>query len=230
VYGPTWVVDQREPPASIDVYSMNERQPNPFEWLVYGGTEPTRTLGKTPDPWLTWELRTHVGQEAPMPTGEPVTIDEIRIAHNAAIARGDEAEAARWRKRIEAELDRSVATPFSGNVNLLGVRVTDGVEPRVESWFECTGPMSEASFQVRSTVEKQETFSLIPPDPTDREMALGPLIPTRLWRKGMIYETHAVLNHRIGVERYWAYWASRDGTPAPRRVDGKSETTLTTVP
>jgi hypothetical protein len=230
VYGPTWVVDQREPPAPIDGYSMNEREPNPLAWLLVGGTEPSRTPGKLPDPWLTWELRAHLGQQGPYPPGEPATPDQIRIAHNAAVARGDASEVARWRQRVDALLDRSTATRFDHGVNLVGTRVTEGVEPRVETWFECTGPMGDAAFNVRSTVEKQARFSLIPPDPTDREMALGPLLPSKLWRVGMIYETHAVLNHRIGVERYWGYWAPRDAVPGPRRVDGQPETTLVVVP
>jgi hypothetical protein len=209
---------------------MNEHEPNPLEWLFMGGTEPSRSIGKTPDPWLTWEVRLHVGQAAPMPTGTPSTLDEIRIAHNAAIARGDAAEAARWRQRIEAVLDRSVATEFDHGVRLIGARLKGGVEPRVEAWFESTGPMGDAAFNVRSTLEKQNPWSLIPTDPADREMALGPLIPTKLWRTGMIYEAHAVLNHRIGLERYWGYWAPRDAAPVPRRVDRQVETTLATVP
>jgi 4-amino-4-deoxy-L-arabinose transferase-like glycosyltransferase len=230
VYGPTWVVDQREAPAPVDVYSMNEHEPNPFEWLVFGGTEPTRTIGKSPDPWLTWELRTHVGQEAPEPAGEPRTVDEIRIAHNLAVARGDAAGVARWRARIDSLLDHSAATKYDQGVNLLGVRVTSGVEPRVETWFECTGPMGDAVYIVRSSMEKKGAFSLIPPDPVDREMALGPVLPSKLWKVGMIYETHAVLNHRIGVERYAGYWMTRDGSRSPRRVDGQVETTLARVP
>jgi hypothetical protein len=230
VFGVTWVVDQREPPAPVDVYSMNDREPNPFEWLFLGGTERMYKLGSTPDPWLTWELRDAVGQQAPFPSGEPKTLDEVRIAHNAAVSRGDSGGAARWRKALEGALDRTVATPFDRAVNLLGVRVIGGVEPRVESYFECTGPLGDAAFNVRSTVEKRETFSLIPPDPVDREMVQGPWLPTKLWKVGMIYETHAVLNHRIGVERYWGYWAPRDSTPYPRRVDGQPQTTLVTVP
>src|SRR6202012_2612072 len=95
VYGDMWVVDQRERPGPIDAYSMNEHEPNPFEWLVFGGTEPTRNIGKTPDPWLTWEWRTHLGQDAAPPTGQPATIDEDRIAYDFAVASGDDAAALR---------------------------------------------------------------------------------------------------------------------------------------
>ncbi len=230
IYGATWVVDQREPPEPLDAYSMNEHEPNVLQWIFTNGTEPVRSPGVRPDPWLTWEWRVHLGQTAPPPTGAPATPEQTRIAHNAAVFAGDDAAAARYRQLLEAQLDRSVATDFDRGVDLIGVRVTGGVEPRVETWFLCTGPMGDASFNVRSTMERQGRFSVIPPDPTDREMARGPVLPSKLWRKGMIYETFAVMNHRIGVERYWGYWANRDPTPPPRRADGKVETTLVTVP
>jgi hypothetical protein len=230
VYGDAWVVDQREPPAPIDAFSLNEREPSALEWLLYGGVERVRSIGSRPDPWLTWEWRTHLGQAATPPAGDPATLDEMRVAHNIAIARNDGADAARWRGRIESQIDRTRAAPFDRGVRLIGVRVIDGVEPRVESWFECVGPIGDAAFNVRSTVEARAPFSLIPPDATDREMAHSPPLATKLWRPGMLYETFAVLNHRIGRERYWGYWASRDGSPAPRRSDSQPETTLVVAP
>lgn len=164
-----------------------------------------------------------------MPTGAPSTLDETRIAYNAAVSVGDDAGAARYRKIIESQLDRSTATRYDRGANLMGTRLTDGVEPRIETWFECTGPMGDASYNVRSTIEKKGRFSLIPPDHADREMARGPVLPTKLWKTGMIYSTFAVLNHRIGVERYYGYWSPRDASPLPHRADGASETTTTLV-
>ena len=232
IYGDAWVVDQREPAAPVDAYSLNEREPNALEWLFYGGTEPMRSIGPTPDPWLTWEWRTHLGQPAVVPTGTPQTLDEMRIAHNVAVASGDQAGAGRWLQALEQPLDRTPATSFTSGLRLLGVRVTGGAQPRVESWFEVGGdaPLGDATFDVRSTVEAQDPLSLIPPDPTDREMAYPPRIPTKLWRPGFVYMTDAVLNHRIGKERYWGHWKTRDGGPAPRRVDNQPQTTLVTLP
>ena len=34
IYGDIWVVDQREGPSPVDAFSLNEREPNPFEWLL----------------------------------------------------------------------------------------------------------------------------------------------------------------------------------------------------
>jgi hypothetical protein len=233
IYGDAWIVDQRERPAPLDAHSLNEREPNAFDWLVYGGTEPTRSIRSTPDPWLTWEWRIHLGQPvAGVPTGEPRTLDEMRIAHNVAVATGDLAAAEHWRRSIMEALDSTEAAAFTGGLQLLGVRVTRGVEPRVESWFELSGEPSlgDASFEVRSTMEARNPLSLVPPDSTDREMAFPPRLPTKLWRRGFLYMTDAVLYHRIGRERYWARWHSRDGSPAPQRVDGQPRTTLAVVP
>jgi hypothetical protein len=230
LYGDVWVVDQREPKAPIDVYSLNERQPDPFEWVFISGIEPMRSIGSAPDPWLTWEWRTHLGQPAVVPSGEPATLDELRIAHNVAVTQGDEAGAARLLDRIRGQLDVTAATAFSTGVRLIGTRLVSGVEPQVESWFECTAPMGDWAYNVRSSVLARAPFSLIDPDPTDREMAYPPSLSTKLWRPHFLYMTRAVLNHRIGRERYAGAWQSRDGSPPPRRTDGKPDTTLAIVP
>ena len=230
IYGDIWVVDQRESPAPVDAFSLNEREPNPFEWLFLGGTEPHRSIAAEPDPWMTWEWRTHLGQPASIPSGQPVTDDQVRIAYNVAIASGDRDAAARWRKVIDGLLDAAPATTFTQGVRLLGVRLTGGAQPRIETWFEDSGSMNEALFDVRSTVEARAPLSLIAPDPTDRDMGGAPLIATKLWRPGFLYVTRIVQNHRIGRERYWGTWQSRDGAAPPRRTDGQPDTTLAVVP
>lgn len=231
IYGDTWIVDQRERAAPLDAYSLNEREPNVLEWIFANGTEPVRSVGAAPDPWLTWDWRIHLGQRADPPTGVPVTIDEMRIAHNVAVDRADAAAAERLLEQIERQLDRTVETRFTGGMRLLGVRLVRGVQPRVEAWFECSGgaPPGDAAFNVRSTVLARAPLSMIPPDVVDREMAWPPPMPTKLWRAGFLYKTETVLNHRIGRERYWGYWAPRDGVPALRRLDGEVETTLALV-
>lgn len=232
IYGDTWVVDQTAPPAPLDAFSMHEREPNPLEWLLIGGTEPMRDPRGPPDPWLTWEWRVHLGQDAEPPRGlEPTTIDEQRIAFNVATARGDSSAAEQLRARIEAQLDKTVAARFDSMVTLLGVRVTAGVQPRVESWFQVDGPfLGDDVFNVHSAVDARAAFSTIPPDPVERDMAWPPSLSTKLWHPGWLYKTDAVLNHRIGVERYWGFWTSRDGSKTPRRADGKPNTVLVTLP
>jgi hypothetical protein len=231
VYGDTWLVDQREPSGPLDAYSLNEREPNPFQWLLFDPTEVHRTVVPTPDPWLTWEWRTHFGQNAAAPSGEPQTLDQMRIAHNVAVARGNAGEAQHWRERVEAQLDRTVTARYDTGLSLIGVRVPGGVEPRVEAWFEVsTAFAGDDYFAVKSSVERRAKLSLIPADTTDREMSWPEPLPTKLWKPHFIYVTTAVLNHRIGVEHYAGRWVPRDGSPFPHRADGRPDTLLTIAP
>ncbi len=233
VYGDEWIVDERQPPAPLDAFAIDEREPNPLEWLVYGGTEPMRTVGARPDPWLTWEWRTHLAEPSPEPAGEPISLDQIRIAHNLAVARGDGEAIDRWRAAIDRAIDRRVTGAFTNGTELIGVRLVDGVEPKLESWFAVSPTAStvgQAWFSVRSKVEARAAWSLIPPSPTDREMAFAPSLPTELWRPRFIYAISTVLNHRIGRELYAGTWRSRDGSRDPRRIDGQPDTTLLVLP
>jgi hypothetical protein len=144
----------------------------------------------------------------------------MRIAHNVAIARGDDSQAKHWRDRIDAQVDRTVTARFDQGVSLIGVRVIGGVQPRIESWFELASPVGDLMFEVVSTMEARSRFSLVPPDTIDREMAIPPPLATKLWRARFIYKTVTVMNHRVGRERYSGQWVSRDGSVAPRRIDG----------
>jgi hypothetical protein len=233
VYGDAWVVDQSAGPGPIDAWRVVEREPNVLEWLLYGGWEPMRSISPTPDPLLTWEWRVHFGQRADPPsTYNADSLEDLRIWHNIAAFRGDTARVAELRKQILVQLDRTVAADFSQGLRLQGVRLTHGTRPCIEVWFEANGPTAgRAAFAARSVVEASASLSLMPADKTERDMGvLPPRISTKLWRTGFLYKVDVVLNHRIGRERYWGYWASQDGTDAPRRIDGPSPLVLATVP
>jgi hypothetical protein len=233
VYGDAWVVNQGAGPAPIDAWKVTEREPNFFEWLLYGGWEPVRSISAAPDPLQTWEWRVHLGQPVAPPVAPPAaSLEDLRILHNAAAFADDLARAAELEKQILLQLDRTVSANFEQGVRLVGVRLTHGVRPCVEAWFEAKGPTSgRAAFAVRSAVETSARLSLMPADSTERDMGvLPPRISTKLWRAGFLYKIEAVLNHRIGRERYWGYWASQDGSPAPGRVDGTTPVVLATVP
>lgn len=230
-YGDIWVVDQRNAPSPIEAWRVDEREPTPLEWLAFGGWEPVRSIGAAADPLRTWEWRVHLGQSAAPPGSyEPRTLEDVRILHNAAMQEGSPSRAGALRRQIEGQLDRTAETRFDQGLSLIGTRVTSGVQPRLEIWFGASGPTKvDSVFRVRSTVEARGWTSVIPADTTDREMAHPFRLPTSLWRGGFIYELDVVLNHRIGRERYWGTWSTRAAGPAPRRLDGRMETTLTVL-
>ncbi|HEX7600065.1 MAG TPA: hypothetical protein VF316_00600, partial [Polyangiaceae bacterium] len=216
-YGDVLYVERDgDAPAPVEAYSLNEREPGPLEWFFAYNTEPVRSIGPEPDPFLTWEWRTHLGQPTVLPAAEPQTLDEKRIAYNVSISVGDAARAEKLREQIEAELDRTRSARFTGNHALIGVRITKGVQPRVEAWFEAGGPTpGDTTFSVHSIVDKPLRLSLIPPNPVERDMAFPPSLSTKLWKKGFLYHIDTELKHRIGEERYVGLFLARDAAAAP---------------
>ncbi len=205
----------------LDAYSLHEREPNVFEWFFRYNTEPVREIGRDPDPFLTWEWRDALDQAAEQPTVAPQTLDETRIAHNAAVARGDAAAAEKLRSQIVAELDRNVEAYFSGGHTLIGSRVTRGVKPLIEAWFESGGATpGDSELAIHAIMDAPSRFSLIPADPVERDVAYPPPISTKLWKKGYIYRIYGELNHRIGRERFVGFFVSRDSSAPPTPKHG----------
>jgi hypothetical protein len=218
-----WVVDRREPQAPPDAYSLEEREPSIWEWYFISGVEPIRKY--VHDPFSTWEWRIHLGQPAAPPTTPPATREQVRIAHNVAVASGDEAAAQRLEADLGRDLVRAPATTFTQGLSLLGYRRIGGTEPRIVLLFRASEPVSDAWFAVRAKVEKKRAFSFIPPDPIERGVSVPVGLSTKLYRPGFIYSQTVVLRQRIGVERLWGAFQAREGT-APVPVDLRPEVQL----
>jgi hypothetical protein len=220
-----WVVDRRAPQAPLDAYAFEEREPSFWEWYFVSGIEPVRTYVR--DSYNTWEWRTHLDQTAERPTASPKTLRQLRVAHNIAVAEGDTVSAARLQRQLEAALARDSATTFSQGIALLGFQRIDGTEPRIVLFFKSAGTVtSDATFSVRAVVERRKLLSLIPPDTVEREVAMPAALLTKSYRPGYIYEHTIVLRQRIGVERFWGAFQSKDGSAPPVRLDGRPHTPL----
>ena len=218
IYGDIVVWTRGIAAGPVEAYSV-EHEPNLFQWMFTNNVDPVRTMPPAPDPFRTWEWRTHLGQPAEEPTIQPTTLDEVRIAHNVAVARGDTAAAERLREQIVAQISREPEAHFDGGHELMGVRVTKGVQPTLEAWFQAGGPTpSDLNLRVRTHIIRRAHLSLIPADETDREMAWPPPLSTKLWKAGFIYTFTSVMNHRIGLERYVGFWGG--GAPKHGAADG----------
>lgn len=225
IYGDAVIVKRGDPPAPVDAYAVEEHEPNLFQWMFTYNVEPVRTISKRPDPFLTWEWRYHLGQPTTAPTEEPVTLDELRIAHNAAVAAHDSARASRLLEKIRAALDRTVEAHFDGGDELMGVRVTRGARERIETWFQAAGPTSgDTTFSVHSDVVAKARLSTIPPSPVECSLSYPPPLSTKLWKSGFVYVFVAPLHHRIGLERYTGTWPG-----GPRRRNGPPKIELAWV-
>ena len=208
-----WLVDPREAAAPITGWSFAEHEPSLLEGLSLGRVEPVRQV--VADPFVTWEWRWMMGQPATPPTAEPRTPEQIRVAHNAAVARGDAAAAAKWRAAIQAQLDLPVRATFDNGTQLLGVARGRGAQRAFTFYFLAGTFKQDEKFTVHARVVAPPRFSTLPADTVDLEIAPNPAWPTTLWRPGGIYSYKVVFRKRPGREHLEAGWS----TSRVRRTD-----------
>jgi hypothetical protein len=244
--GPYVFMDRRAHAGPVDAFAFEEREPTFSEWYWAYPTEPVRTI--RPDPWGTWELREHYEQSPnPAPRETPASLEQIRIAHNVAVAAGDSAGTVEWRGKLMQVIDTGSATTFNDGTRFLGRRFVRGVDPTLELYFLAAGPLSaEYLFEVTSVVEAAPPLSLVPPD--DKVKKYGPpfVLSPRLWRNGFIYVERVDVRHRPGRERFSGYFDTTQaaantsppgpgsvpaaiGPKAPRPTEGPSEVQIMTI-
>jgi Dolichyl-phosphate-mannose-protein mannosyltransferase len=221
--GPFWKVVEGEPAAPLDAYSFVEREPSWWEWYFISGTEPHRDV--TPDPWLTWELRTQLGQPAEPPTAPPVTLEQRRIAHNVAVAAGDTARAAALLADLERELS-PVHAAFDDGTEIVGTTFHEGARSLLTILIKAGGPTAaDVQLAVKSRVTARAAWSTTMADPTEREVALPLGLAPQRWKKGFLYSDPIAIRKRPGTE---VFRASFRGA-APKRVAGPREVEVLTL-
>jgi hypothetical protein len=181
-----------------------------------------------PDPWATWELRDHFGQTPnEVPATPPSTPEELRIAHNAAVATGDEARAKQYEDALLAQLRVSISMPFTGGLALLGERLTQGAADKLALYFRAGGPTaSDCNFRIDGTVEARPPLSLVPPDSVVREVGEPFALPMRTWKQGYIYSVASELRQRPGTERFAGYFVTDGKSTPPRAATGSKTISL----
>jgi hypothetical protein len=210
--GSLWVFDRAEKAAPLDGYALDEREPSLLENIWLGGTEPIRTV--RPNAWITWEWRNLLGQLSEVPKTAPTTAEELRIAHNAAVARGDAAEAVRLRALLSARFNLRLTAQFEGGTALIGAIRRTGARRSITLFFVAGALTGDDRFSVHAKVSAPPVFSTLPAAPENLEIAGGPTWPTSLWKRGGIYDLEAVYRKRPGTEILTGSWA-----PGPARTD-----------
>jgi hypothetical protein len=216
--GPFWKVAPRENAAPIDAFAIVEREPSWWEWYFISGTEPHREI--VPDPWATWELRTHFDQRASAPSEPPRTLEERRIAHNLALFEGDLDKARTLRETLLREL-RPVHARYDDGSEILGTTFHEGACSLLTIVIEAGGPAAaDVQLAVRSKVLAKAPWSSTMADPTEREVGLPLPIAPKRWKKGYLYSDQVQIRKRPGTEVFRAaFWVRGKGV-APRLVSG----------
>ena len=214
--GPFWKVIPSEAAAPIEAFSFVEREPSWWEWYFVSGTEPHRDI--VADPYLTWELRTHFGQAAEVPVEAPVTLEQKRIAHNIAVAAGDEGKAKASLEEIERTLT-PVHARFDDGSELVGTTFHEGVRSLLTLYVLASGPSAtDVQLTVRSRVVKGAALSLTIADPTEREVGIPMGVAPQRWRKGFLYSDPVAIRKRPGTEVFRASFWARGRGGAPKAV------------
>lgn len=228
--GGYWFLD-REAPPGLDGFSLAEREPSLVDWYFQGGTEPTRTV--VADPFVAWEWRNVLGSPTgppnPAPTVAPRTLDQIRIAHNAALAAGDGASAQRLFGELKARFDMPVTASWKNGTVLLGGVHGGGAQRRMTLFFQAGTFAGRARFSVTGKVSKRAPLSTLALDEAAIEIAQPPTPPTDLWRAGQVYAVRVPYFKRPGTERYSGRFVALDHAPAPARADAAGDVQLLTV-
>jgi hypothetical protein len=221
------MVDRESPKAPLEAYVFDERQPTWWEWYTQYGTEPVRTIRY--DAWATWELRDALGQQPnPPPKEAPQTLEQMRIAHNAAIAKGDANAATALEQKIVGQLDTRVASAFDDGTRLLGQKYESGVAKELTFMFRAVGAgHDDVEFALDSQVVKRKPLSLVAADPKTEQGGAPFRVPTTMWRTNYIYAEHCVIHKRPGRERFEGRFEPLEkGKPTPKVVGGQGEVQL----
>jgi hypothetical protein len=215
--GPFWFVDRAEAAAPIDGYRLDEREPGWWERWSQGDVEPVRAVRA--DPWVTWEWRTAFGQTAAAPAGPPATDDQVRIAHNAALAAGSPSAAAALRAELTRRFNLPVHARYANGTELVGAVDERGAQRAITLYFVAGKFDQDAHYAVNARVTAPPRFpSTLPVDPQVLDLARSPAVATSFWRPGGIYAVRFVYRRRPGREVLSGSWV-----PGPPRTDGDTK-------
>jgi hypothetical protein len=225
--GRIWLIDRQGPP-SFESYSFDEKQPNLLQWYFYGGVDPVRTV--VPDPYVGWEQKTLLGLTATLPPKSvPVTIDQLRIAHNEALSRGDQATANRYLLQLMDKLNMPVQATYSNGTMLIGGYHNRGAERSFTLVFKAGKYEGRGKFAVTGEVLHEARFSTLAYDSVPMQIATPPAPPTELWKQGHLYSIVVPYRKRPGTERYTGRFVTISPSPAPTRVGGPPDVQLAIV-
>lgn len=220
-----WFVDGREGSAPLDAYVIDERRPTLVEWYFHeGGVEPMRAI--RPDAWRRWELMDTYGSDAIEPSGEPRTFDQLRVAYNLALRHGDSPRAESLFSKLDLETNLKMGVHYANGMELIGARTELWSQPRVTLLFRAGRPGGNFQFSVHGTIRAKPRLWFDPVDPANLDATVPFLVAPNLWKEGSLYAVTLHLQRRYGEEVYTGECSSTDGTPAPRRVDGREPTEL----
>jgi len=208
--GPFLAIDRATPTGALQAYDIERIEPSALEAYWVSSSHALRDV--KPDPFLTWELKDRFDLSPnPAPMAPPKTYDQLRIAHNIAVSRGDASNAARWLDALLAGCDRSHALGFGSDNRLLGTRLERGSSLVLSVYVRAAGAdPREPELTMLSTVTETPRASLVDRDTVLAEVGMPFAIPANRWKSGYVYSSVTEIIRRIGKERWYGKFRTRD--------------------
>lgn len=208
VVGPYLAVDRASGPGPLSAFAIERVEPTVLQAYFVSSSHAQRTVSA--DPYLTWEMRDRFELSPNPPPGEPPrTFEQMRIAHNIALAQDDAASAQRWLAALLAGTDRSHATTFEDGNELLATRLEPGASLVFSVYFRSAGPDPiEPELLMTSLISEPARASLVGPDDKRADVGMPFSIPTNRWKRGYLYSSVSEVIRRIGGERWFASFRS----------------------
>jgi dolichyl-phosphate-mannose-protein mannosyltransferase len=210
VLGPFLAVDRAAPVGELRAFKIERRQPSGLEAYWISSTHALHRV--SPDPFHAWELKDRFDLSPnPMPTEEPKTPEQMRVAHNMAVARADPTSAASWLAALLAGSDQSRARAFGSGNTLLGTRLERGNSLVFSVYLRAAGAdPREPELTMHSRVTDSPRGSLVERDATLADVGMPFAIPASRWKAGYVYSSVTEIIRRIGKERWTASVRTRD--------------------
>ena len=200
--GPFWRLDRAVKGPSFMAHRYEEREPGPLEWLFISGSDLVRKISPDEDPFVTWEWRDALGLPAPAPEDAPVTGNELRIAHNIAVAQKDAPRESQLRARLAGSMGRPAGLRYSGGVTLEGIDIQKGPAIVVTLFWSTDERFKrvDATYQIKCKVVAPPRLWPIPIEYAEKDMAPVATFRPASWRPGYVYAQRFTALHRLGRE------------------------------
>ena len=228
VVGPFFLFDRTRKAGPVRVFNIARREPAPLERLFRSTHHSIHEV--VTDPFHAYEVRDYLAEAPnPAPTARPETLEQLRVAHNIAYARGDIVRARSLRDALVGALDRTPAIEYQDGTQLLGVSLERGASDVLSVYFESSGP-ADQRFVVQSRLEAPPKGSLLPLNRTVKEVGVPSFPPRDAWRPSFLYSVVIEILRRPGRERFMGSWIATNADVPLLAKDGEREVSLTVLP
>lgn len=196
-------IDRAAPAGEFHALQIVRRAPSWLESYFVSSSYAQREI--VPNPFYEWELRDRfdLAPNEP-PSVEPRSFEEIRIAHNIAVAKADDAARARYEGALSAGCDTSVHHAFPDGNELFCARLEQKPGLLFDVYFRASGPdPNEPELAMHSVVEAAPAGSFVDKDGAIAEVGMPFAIPASRWKRGYIYASITEIVKRIGAEHWY---------------------------